>query len=148
MKYDVYEVVEVTEDFNVFDFVSVGSKGVIYKRVAFIKTELENVYNLAFGDLGEDGKINDLSISNNGDRNKILATIAEIIDDYTQKFPDRWIALIGSTDERTRLYRIAIGLNLKELSEKYEIYGYVYERLIPFSKDMKISAFFIKRKIS
>ena len=48
--------------------------------------------------------------------------------------------------ERTRLYRIAIGLNLDELSQIFEIYVYAEEGLKPFCKDMEVNVFVIKRK--
>jgi uncharacterized OB-fold protein len=34
---------------------------------------MSGIFNLAFGDVDETGEINDSTISNNGDRNKILA---------------------------------------------------------------------------
>ena len=45
---------------------------------------MENVFNLAFGDINENGEINDYTISDNGDRNKILATVANVVDVYTK----------------------------------------------------------------
>lgn len=147
MKYEVYSDLTITDDFSVVDFISMGKNGTIPKRIAFTATELENVYNLAFGDINDDGEIDDYSISDNGDRNKILATIVNVVDDYTKKYPERWIIFRGSTKERTRLYRMAIGINLKELSVKFDIYAYVQEDVILFAKDVEINAFLIKRKI-
>jgi len=49
--------------------------------------------------------------------------------------------------ERTRLYRMAIGLNFEELSAKFDIYVYGQNGIVPFSKNMEINAFLIKRKI-
>jgi hypothetical protein len=63
MNYEVYTGLVVSDDFNQFDFVSMGKKGPIRKRVAFTMTELDNIYNLAFGDLGENGEIDDLTVS-------------------------------------------------------------------------------------
>jgi hypothetical protein len=146
MKYEVYAGIEVADDFNVFDFLSFGKNGIIPKRVAFTKTEGDNIYNLAFGDVDGNGEINDYSVSDNGDRNKILATVAKIVEDYTRKFPDRWIIFRGSTDERTRLYRMGIGLNFEELSAKFVIYDYDGENVIPFVKGLKINTFLVKRK--
>jgi hypothetical protein len=146
MKYEVYDGIKVAADFAVFDFISTGRNGTIQKRIAFTETDWKNVYNLAFGDIDDDGSINDSSVSNNGDRNKILATVARVVDDYTKRYPDRWIIFKGSTDERTRLYRMAVGLHLEELSATFEIYGYVDEQFILFNKELKISAFLIKRK--
>jgi hypothetical protein len=147
MKYETYSDIEVTDDFNVFDFVSIGKKGNLLKRVALTKTDLNEVYNLVFGDVDEDDEINDFSVSDNGDRDKLLATVAYIVDAYTKRYPDRWILFQGSTPERTRLYRMAVGLHLEELSAKFEIYAYADEQLVPFVKNLKINAFLIKRKI-
>ena len=149
MKYDVYADLFVALDLRVFEFVSIGKYGSITKRIAFMPTEMPFVYNLAFGDVNEDDEINDFSISDNGDRNKVLATLAKVIDLYTDKYPERLIYFRGSTKERTRLYRMAVGLNLEELSEKFEIYAEVEDNLefLPFHKNMQIIAFLIKRKI-
>ena len=77
MKYEIYKDIKIANDFRISEFVSIGRFGAIPKRIAFIPTVLPEVYNLAFGDINDDGTIDDYSISNNGDRNKILATIAE-----------------------------------------------------------------------
>ena len=44
---------------------------------------------------------------------------------------------------------MAIGINLEELSEKFEIYVEVDSKneFLPFQKNMQIIAFLIKRKI-
>jgi hypothetical protein len=146
MKYEYYSDYRYTYDYSVFDFISIGKKGPIPKRITFTNTELAYVYNLAFGDVDENGDLDDFRISDNGDRNKILATVFYIVEAYTRKFPERWIYFKGSTVERTRLYRIAVGLNFEELSQKFEIFALVNEELKPFCKNMAISAFVIKRK--
>jgi hypothetical protein len=149
MKYEIYADMFIAEDFRVFEFVSVGKYGSIPKRIAFVRTELPNVYNLAFGDVNGDDDIDDYSISDNGDRNKILATIVKAIVIYTDKYPHRMIYFRGNTQNRTRLYRMAVGLHLEELSEKFEIYAETEgsSDFLPFYKNMKINAFLIKRKI-
>lgn len=146
MKYEFYENIQITDDFTVFNFVSEGKKGSIPKRVVFTETEWDNVYNLGFGDVDEDGEIDDLSVSDNGDRNKVLATVVLIAEIYIKRFPERWIFFRGSTMERTRLYRMAIGRNLQELSLEFDISVYVGEKILPFDIDLKINAFLIKRK--
>lgn len=146
MKFEVYREIEAADDFNSFDFVSRGKNGDILKRVIFTATDDNEVYNLAFGDVDEDNEINDLIITDNGDRNKVLATVVLIVEAYTKRFPERWIYFRGSTADRTRLYRMAIGLNLEELNLAYEIWALVDGRLVLFSKDLKTNAFLIKRK--
>jgi len=146
MKYEMYSDYNFTEDYSVFNFISIGKNGSIPKRITFTTTELKNVYNLAFGDVDENGDLDDYRISDNGDRNKILATVFNVVDIYTKKFPERWIAFRGSTRERTRLYRMAVGLNLEELSLIFEIYAFIDQELRVFTKGMEINAFVIKRK--
>ena len=113
MKYEIYSDLDYTYDYSVVDFLSIGKKGAIPKRITFTGTELVNVYNLAFGDIDENGELDDYRISDNGDRNKILATVVKVVDNYTKKYPLRWVIFSGSTKERTRLYRIAVGINLE-----------------------------------
>jgi len=116
------------------------------KRVAFTETKLKDVYNLAFGRVDQNNEIDDATITNNGDRNKILATVASIIKIFTNRYPERWIHFEGSTKSRTRLYRMAIGLNFEELSKDFFIFGFLNEEPIPFAKNMNASSFLIKRK--
>jgi hypothetical protein len=148
MNYDIYSDFEATQDLSIFEFVSEGKCGAIPKRIKFVPTALSGVYNLAFGDINEVDEIDDLSISNNGDRNKVLATVARVVEIYTNKYPERMIYFRGSTTERTRLYRMAVGLNLEELSRKFEIFAEMEDcdEVLPFHKNMIISAFLIKRK--
>lgn len=113
MKYEVYGNIEVTDYFDVFEFVSNGRRGNIRKRVAFTETDQFNIYNLAFGDIDEADEINDLAVSDNGDRNKVLATVVSIVEIYTKRYPNRWIIFKGSTLHRTRLYRMAVSLHLE-----------------------------------
>jgi hypothetical protein len=148
MNYESYSAARIADDFSSFDFISKGKKGDIPKRIIFMPTELADVDVLIFGNIIDDDEIDDFSTNNNGDRNKILATIATAVDIYTQRHPGRMIYFIGSTKERTRLYRMAIGLNLEELARTFEIFAEPEGQsdFVPFHKNMKISAFLIKRK--
>jgi hypothetical protein len=142
----MYSEYRYTDDYSEFDFISIGKKGAIAKKITFTSIEFDNVYSLAFGDVDENGELDDYIVSDNGDRNKILATIFSVVDLYTKKYPERWIAFRGSTKERTRLYRIAIGLNLEELCQIFEIYIYTDKGLKPFCKNMEANVVVIKRK--
>jgi hypothetical protein len=146
MQYDVYNDLHIKEGYSVFEFFSVGRRGVILKRIAFAPTEYEDVYNLVFGDINVDGEIDDFSNSGNGDRNKVLSTIAHVIEIYLRAFPNRFIFFTGSTQERTRLYRMAIGINLDKLLLKFEIYSKVGNDILPFRKNMELEGFLVKIK--
>lgn len=107
-----------------FEFVSEGPNGRIKKNVEYSETGTENVYNLAFGDFDETTQsINDLSVTNNGDSLKVLATVASTVYAFTEKYPDAWVLATGSTNVRTRLNRMGITNNLAEISEEFSIYG-------------------------
>lgn len=146
MKHDSYRSLSITEDYGIFDFYSTGPNGIILKRIKFSPTTYRGVYNLTFGDVDNHGEINDYVISNNQDRNKLLATIAYVIEVYLNAHPTRWIYFTGSTDERTRLYRMAIGLNLDELQTKFHIYSKVGEDFIQFQRNMNIEGILIRIK--
>jgi hypothetical protein len=114
-----------SEEFlKVYEFVSEGLKGNVKKVVQFTETGTQNVFNLAFGDFNDaTNLIDDLSITNNGDSLKVLTTVASIVYAFTEKYPDAWIFATGSTNVRTRLYRMGITNNLVEIKEDFEVYG-------------------------
>lgn len=146
MKYEAYQELIIGDDFNFVDFISIGRNGNIPKRIAFTPAGFGNFYNLELGDVDERHIMNDRSVSDNGDRDKILATIFNVVDRYTRKYPDRWLFFKGSTNARTRLYRMAIGLNLDELLLTFDIYASNNSRITPFVKNMEIDSFLIIRK--
>ena len=149
MKYEYYADLTIADDFSVFEFDSVGKRGNFKKRVRFVETQLPDVYNLSLVNVKMNSEPDDQTIIDNGDRDKILATIFCAIYAYTLNYPKRWIYFSGNTDAKTRLYRMAISLNLEELSFWFEIYGEVAngEEVLPFRKGMAIEGFFIRRKI-
>lgn len=61
---------------STFEFISEGDKGLITKLIQFQKTNLADVYNLAFGDKDPDsGAIDDKVVSNNGEWEEFKAGI-------------------------------------------------------------------------
>ena len=149
MKYERYAAVYEADDLSVFEFISEGRNGKIKKRIVFAKTEMRGVYNIAFGNISANNTLDDETINDNGDRNKVLATVAQAVDRYTRRYPRRWIYFSGSTYARTRLYRMAISLNLDELTKIFEIYAEVngQEEFVPFHKNMVIEGFLVRRRI-
>jgi len=148
MSYESYPVVVADDDHALFEFTSVGPRGQIKKIVAFTPTEDPNVFSLAFGDASP-GRLqpDDQVVTDNGDRDKVLATVATIVDRYTQLHTDRWVYFRGSTKGRTRLYRIAINLNFAKLSAKYHILGAFYgQEPESFVKTKPYDLIIIKRK--
>jgi len=139
-----------SESFLDFKFESEGPKGKIKKIVRFSPENANGItyFNLGFGDLNEEtGQIDDLAISNNSDRNKILATVAATVLEFTQHFPDVMIYFKGSTTSRTRLYQMGITSNWKEIETIFHVYGYVSNNgWQSFKKNVSYEAFLILRK--
>jgi hypothetical protein len=149
MKYEYYPTVYTKEDLSIFDFVSIGKRGAITKRIIFARMEERGIYNLAFGNVRPDDRFDDDLISDNGDRNKILATVVAAVDKYTQRYPRRWIYFRGNTAAKRRLYRMAVSIHLEELSGKFEILAELEEKevLVPFQRNMAAVGFLIRRRI-
>jgi len=147
MNFDKYPVT-VGSTYMVYEFVSEGSKGKILKLVIYSETHLHNFYNLGFGDKDEvTGKINDSVVTNNGDSEKVLATVASTLYEFTNRFPEAMIFATGSTKARTRLYRIGITNNIDLIKPDFEIFGLTNEKeWIPFETKKEFEAFLVKRK--
>ncbi len=131
-----------------YEFISEGPKGSIKKMVIYTETITENVYNLGFGDYDENTNgINDLSVTNNGDSLKVLATVASTVFAFTEKHPNAWILATGSTAVRTRLYRMGITNNLTEIETDFIILGYTqYEEWEKFIVGEDYEAFLLTKK--
>src|SRR5687768_11376181 len=91
-------------EFPQYEFDSIGPKGRIVKVVRFNRMDgSKNLYNLAFGDLDKStGEIDDFVTSDNNDREKVLATVADTVIDFTLQKPDALIFATGSSGARTR----------------------------------------------
>jgi hypothetical protein len=146
MKLAKYQL-KSTDKLSSYEFISEGPKGLITKRVQFTLINREGVYNLAFGDKDHlNGDIDDLAISNNGDSEKILATVIGAVYAFCDKNPNAWILATGSTASRTRLYQIGITKYYKDLTEEFDIYGQVEDDWELFGFGKNYSAFLAKRK--
>jgi hypothetical protein len=136
-----------SESLMTFEFVSEGTKGLIHKLVRHQPTNLKDIYNLAFGDKDHTtGNIDDTVISNNGDSEKVLATVVATVYAFTDKYPNVWIYATGSTKSRTRLYRMGITKFLSEVNEDYEVLGELNDEWETFRKDVEYEGFLVRRK--
>lgn len=147
MKLDRYEI-KAGEELTTFEFISEGPKGKISKLIQFTLTNYEGLYNLAFGDKDPiTGDIDDRSISNNGDSERVLATVVAAVYAFTDRYSDVWIYATGSTKVRTRLYRIGISKYLDEAQDDFLIYGQIHNEWEEFVKGRDYEAFVVKKKI-
>ena len=136
-----------SEKMMTFEFASEGKRGIIHKLVNYQETNLKDLYNLAFGDkYGDNGEIDDKTISNNGDSEKILATVVATVYAFTDKYPNSWIYATGSSKARTRLYRMGISKFLNEIENDFEIYGELQNDWDKFKIGIEYNGFLVKRK--
>jgi len=131
----------------VFEFISEGVKGEIPKLIKFSETSSKGIFNLAFGDksVGTED-IDDTIVSNNGDSEKVLATVVAAVYAFTEYYPETWIYATGSTKSRTRLYRMGIAKYHDEVKQDFMIFGLREGEWVNFKKDVDYTAFIIKRK--
>ena len=130
-----------------FEFTSSGPNGNIIKVIQYTPTNIPNVYNLGFGDKNNNtGDISDSVTSNNGDREKVLSTVAYTTLEFLNKYPNYSVLAIGLTPARTRLYQIGIMKNLIEIADEISILGLNNDNWIPLKKGINFDAFLASKK--
>lgn len=130
-----------------YEFESIGPKGIITKVARF--TEIgKNLYNFGFGDLDTTtGEISDTIVSNNGDDEKILMTVANIIYGFTGNFNGVAVFIMGTTHARTRRYQMGINKFWTQINPIFEIFGLKNEKWEYFSQGKNYHAFLGRRKV-
>ncbi len=132
---------------TVFEFTSEGSQGSIKKLIQFQETSEPNLYNLAFGDRNnETGEIDDIAVSNNGDSEKVLATVVSALIIFFEDHPEAFVYATGSTKSRTRLYRINISKFIEDIEIDFYLYGQIGDDFEKFELEKEYSGFLVQRK--
>lgn len=134
---------EILENGRFFKFESVSSGRTIQKIVEFRELEIPDIYNLALVDVNESGKFDDMSVSNNKDMGKVIATVIRVIQIFLLFKPTAKILFMGNTASRTRLYRGIINKYLARMEQIYEIHGIINRRNEPFEGHKNYDAFLI-----
>jgi hypothetical protein len=130
-----------------YRFTSEGTHGIVEKLIIFQATHVKHVFNLAFGDMNpKTGEIDDLIVTNNGDGEKVLITVATAVFEFTEKYKNCFIYLEGSTKSRNRLYQMGITRYWKEISKDFEVLVEVKGDWIKFEANLKCEAFLVNRK--
>ena len=146
MLYNSYHI-DSSPDFLDFEFLSIGPKGAITKVVRYREINVRGIYNLGFGDKEpESGFISDLSISNNNDSQKVLATVARTLYLFSDYYQDAIIIASGNTAARTRLYRMGITNNIATIEKDFYILGLTDTDWEQFRKSVTYHAFSVQRK--
>lgn len=141
-----YSDIFISDDYKYYKFTSIGIRGNITKVVRYYDLDLEDYYNLGFGDQDPiTGDLDDLAISNNGDSEKVLATVAMTLFTFTNQYPKAKVYITGSTEARTRLYRIAISRHLCSIEMDFKVEGLLDSEWQLFRKDVPYEAFLVTK---
>jgi hypothetical protein len=138
---------ETKQTYKEFFFYSEGPKGRIRKVVRFVlmRNCPSSTYNLVLGDWNEvKNKIDDKVITNNGDTEKVLATVAMIVFVFTDILRNATVHVKG-IDARARLYQISINKYWNEIKEMLYVSGYANGQSGPFQKNITYDGFLINR---
>lgn len=104
------------------------------------------LFNLGFGDYDfANDTIDDKAESENGDAEKVLATVFGILLRFLSDNPDKNVFISGSTPIRIRLYRMIINKYFEEFSQSLEILGGNDFEFEPFQKNKSYESFLVKK---
>ena len=146
MNLDKYDI-ETEVNSTYFEFVSKGTHGSIVKVIKYSKIfEDQEIYNLGFGDKNlTSGEFDDKVISNNGDTNMVLATVASTLHEFFNEYPNAIVYSKGSSPSRTRLYQINILKYLNEIVSEFEVFGELEDNFERFKKGVNYLGFYVVR---
>lgn len=138
---------EANSALTTFEFVSVGRKGEVVKVVQFQPTEIPDLYNLAFGDINSDtGGFDDRVVTDNGDSEKVLATVVTAVYAFVEHHPESWVYATASTPARTRLYQMGINKYFDLAESDFEIMGEHQDKWERYERNRKYEAFAVRLK--
>ncbi|WP_419541755.1 DUF6934 family protein [Pasteurella oralis] len=112
----------------------------------FAKLGLVSLFNLGFGDTPDGELIDDKSVTNNGDMETTLRTVAQAAEDFFELHRSAVIFFQGSTPSRTRLYRMMLNKYYDDISIQFDILGICDNGLKKLKKgsSVKYKAFLVK----
>jgi hypothetical protein len=162
MQLDKYEL-EISATKHTFHFISQGQRDIL-KRIEYapISNPIDyglpdgvELYNLGFGDVifnSETGEkiVSDSERSNNGDKLKVLNTVANTVLLFFENHPNSFIYVEGSSQSRNREYRIGINKIYETISNTFEIAGLIVDEDNMYWEDYEPNgnyyAFLVKKK--
>jgi hypothetical protein len=140
-------LLQTDDEQTIFEFYSQGPRGNILKRVAYTPTTISNLWQLVMGDYNtETDEIDFLNVTNNNDREKVLATVGSTLYSFFDKLPQVMVYARGSTNSRTRLYQIGINSMYEQIIQDFEVYGELDGEFERFSKNKNYNSFIVIKK--
>lgn len=124
---DTYEPLYVSDDLTEFVFNSeLKDASTVDLHVKFRNIKnvfLPNVYNLAYGPLGHNGKIDDKIKLHHQNVNKLFSTIVFFAITFLDTYKERKVGIDGSNDGRAYWYHRMFQSNYEELADLVIIIG-------------------------
>lgn len=124
--FDHYPLNRIEQDWvsRYYEFMSEGRGRQILKGVGFQRIiETPNYFHCLLGDVHADIKLDTKVVTNNGDTDKVMMTVAVASNRLLAEHPECQVALMGEDRIRIRLYRSFISKNIEHLSEILKIDG-------------------------
>ncbi|UPK67858.1 DUF6934 family protein [Chitinophaga filiformis] len=142
----MFRLTSKTKTTTEYEFTSIGPRGEIRKTILFSLIEY-NCYNLAFGEKDvQTGNVDDNINSGNNDHEKILTTVAAVVETFTTEHPEAFVYAKGSTPSRTRLYRICITKYWNDITDQFVVLGLQNGQWQHFIQNQTYNAFLGKKK--
>ena len=126
MQFPHYNEIQNSKDWMTFRFESTGPRGSVWKVVQFTPMLRRGYYNLGMGDWHGYEPLDFVGTTDNGDRDKVLATVAIVAYGWTERFRRRKVIFQGNSASRMRLYRMAINKGWDQLNAVFLIQGLHY----------------------
>ena len=135
----VYDFDEISPGFNLSSFNTRLQDGKEIPLKVRISNQahalLPNVYNLAFGPLNKQGKIDDRAELTHSDYSKVFSTILFSAYAYLRQNPGHYLGIDGSDNTRAYFYYRALQRNFAYLDRHFHMYGVKYfVRITRFGK--------------
>ena len=127
---DVYNPDSISDDLRITGFTTELEAGANRPLKVAISNEVHELlpytYNLAFGPLKADGKIDDKVELTHQDYSKVFSTILLSAFTYLKEHPDHFIGVDGSDNRRAYLYYKLLQRNYDYLNKHFDIFGIKY----------------------
>jgi len=138
---------EAFDDNTVYGFSVVNSDTSYYYRVVYTPTTINpDIYNLGFGVLNADGKLDDTIEPGIGNISKVIKTVGITIYKFTEAYSDRWVYFSGNTAQKRTLYNRVITNNYQFLAKTFIVLGKDYtNKYVEFELGHPYGAFLVKR---
>ncbi len=135
---------EASDDRLRFEFVSIGNRHIRKANEYSPLPTNSGIFNLAFGDLTDDGLLQDDVTSDNADLELVIATVIRTVVEVLDRYPAKTIFFTGSNAVRTRLYRIIITKYLSQIEPQFSVLGLSNGTISRFVPGQKCYAFLIR----